>query len=96
MYEGKRVGGQVPQLRFDLAGGIALWRPAVGRSRWCPFTTAGNPFLPLAMYCHRPGRNYANQFESDRMTCENSLLSGVSRKRDRSEATAVAEAISAY
>ena len=33
MYDGKRVGGLVPQLRFDLAGGIALWRPAVGRSR---------------------------------------------------------------
>ena len=67
------LGVLVPQPRFDLAGGIALWRPAVGRSRYSPFTTAGNPSLPLAMYCHQPGRNYANRFESDRMTCENSL-----------------------
>ena len=27
------LGVLVPQPRFDLAGGIALWRPAVGRSR---------------------------------------------------------------
>ena len=67
MYEGKRVGGQVPQLRFDLAGGIALWRPAVGRSRWSPFTTAGNPSLPI------PG--WSNGVQQLEQLCQRPILS---------------------
>ena len=72
-------------------GRIALWRPPFLAVAQLP-VNGGHPTLPLAMHCHRPGRNYANRFESDRLTCENSLLSGVNRKRDRSESTAVAVA----